>query len=94
MVSVDRDSGSGARDGGVAEGIGEVGGKPVDEAVSVGRSRYGEVVVQADDSPVRPDTDEQGAAVGVEEAGDGLDDGIFYRLVGLVFTEIPSGEWT
>jgi len=37
-------------------------------------------MTESDDCPLRVDTDQKGAAVGVEEAGNGLHDGVLHRL--------------
>lgn len=75
----------------MAEGVDEVGGQPVDKAVAVVGLDPLVVVREADDGPVGADADQQGASVGVEERGDGLDDGVLHELAGLVFPEIPAG---
>ncbi|MCK6556883.1 hypothetical protein L6Q96_20235 [Candidatus Binatia bacterium] len=48
------------------------------------------VVLQADDRAVVADADEQGAAVAVEEGGDGLDDDLFELAVLLVVLQVPA----
>jgi hypothetical protein len=85
------DPGPGAHHCGVAEGVDQVGGEPVDEAVAVRWFDPLVVVVESNCLAVGADADEQCAAIRVEEPGDGLDDGVFDGLAGLVFPQFPSG---
>ncbi len=91
MAFVHDHPGPAARDRGVAEGVDQVSGQAVDEAVPVRGLHPWVVVVEPDDRLVGPDADQQRAAVGVEEPGDGLDHRVLHRLAGLALTEVPAG---
>ena len=75
----------------MAEGIDEVGREPVDEAVTVAGLDPRVVVLEADNLPVGIYPDQQGAPIGVEKAGDCLDDCVLDRLVRLVLSKVPTG---
>src|ERR1700684_2836254 len=68
-----------------------MGREPVDEAVAVLGLYLLIVVGEADNSAVGANADQQGPAVGVQERGNGLDDGVLHGPAGLVLSEVPAG---
>src|SRR4029450_13617554 len=89
MAVVDHNPRSGAHHRRVTERIGQVGGEPVDEAVTVRRLDPRVVVIETNNLAIWAYTDEQRAAISVEEAGDGLDDRV---LLPAPVTMIDQGE--
>ena len=48
------------------------------------------VVRETDKRPVICDTNEEGAAISVEESGNGLDHGIFHRFIAPLLAQVPA----